>query len=245
MARLESDPIRGGSKDARRLTARLRGGSSIRAVLAFCVVAAAVVVAMLGGGVASAKVFTSQNQALREAFPDATRIERDSRIILSADRERIEAIIKEEPPSRVVVLHAAWKGDELLGYAHIDVHTVRTKPEAFMIVLTPEGVVRSVRVLAFHEPLDYLPTDRWYGQFGGKTREDRLRVGADVHGVVGATLSARAAAQGVRRMLAYWEVLLRPEQAAMVADEAAESESEDELAEAQPEIAAETGKATP
>jgi len=28
--------------------------------------------------------------------------------------------------------------------------------------------------------------------------------------VVGATLSARAAADGVRRMLAYWEVLLRP-----------------------------------
>jgi hypothetical protein len=79
-----------------------------------------------------------------------------------------------------------------------------------MIVLTPGGEVRSVRILAFHEPLDYLPTDRWYDQFVGKTREDALRVGRDVHGVVGATLSARAAADGVRRMLAYWEVLLRP-----------------------------------
>jgi hypothetical protein len=63
--------------------------------------------------------------------------------------------------------------------------------------------------LAFHEPLDYLPTDRWYGQFSGKTKADRLRVGGDVHGVVGATLSAQAAARGVRRMLAYWEVLLQ------------------------------------
>ena len=122
----------------------------------------------------------------------------------------IEAITKAPPPAKIIVLHVAWKNETLLGYAHIDVHNVRTQPEAFLIVLTPEGVVRSVRVLAFHEPLDYLPTDRWYRQFKGKTREDRLRIGSDVHGVVGATLSARAAAEGVRRMLAYWEVLLKP-----------------------------------
>jgi hypothetical protein len=65
-------------------------------------------------------------------------------------------------------------------------------------------------VLAFHEPLDYLPTGSWYDQFVGKSGQDGLRVGRDIHGVVGATLSARAAADGVRRMLAYWEVLLKP-----------------------------------
>ncbi len=126
---------------------------------------------------------------------------------------KLEALTGEDALPKIVVLHVAWKGGEVLGYAHIDVHNVRTKPEAFMIVLTPEGVVRSVRILAFHEPLDYLPTDRWYAQFEGKGREDRLRVGGDLHGVVGATLSARAAADGVRRMLAYWEVLLRPKTA--------------------------------
>ena len=159
---------------------------------------------------AEAKVFASQNQALREAFPDATRIERDSRILLKKDFARVKAITKDDKPPKVVVLHTAWEDDTLLGFAHIDVHNVRSKPEAFMIVLTPDGVVRSVRVLAFHEPLDYLPTDRWYAQFEGKRRDARLRVGGDVHGVVGATLSAQAAADGVRRMLAYYEVLLQP-----------------------------------
>ncbi len=160
---------------------------------------------------ATAKVFVSQNQALAEAFPQATRIERDSRILLADDLARITAITKDEKPARVVVLHTAWQDDRLLGYAHIDVHNVRTKPEAFMVVLDPDGTVRSVRILAFHEPLDYLPTERWYGQFAGTSDRDRLRVGNDIHGVVGATLSARAAARGVRRMLAYWEVLLKPQ----------------------------------
>lgn len=163
------------------------------------------------GDPASAKVFASQKQALAEAFPDATRVERQTHILQREELERIESIFGRELDSRIVVIHTAWRNGERIGYAHIDVHTVRTQPEAFLIVLEPGGRVRSVRILAFHEPLDYLPTDSWYGQLVGKTRDDTLRVGHDVHGVVGATLSARAAADGVRRMLAYWEVLLEPE----------------------------------
>ena len=169
---------------------------------------------LIPAGVVSAKVFASQQEALAEAFPNASRIDRRTVILRKKDAAKIAAITHEEVQAKVVVLHSAFKDDELLGYAHIDVHNVRTKPEALMIVLTPDGTVRSVRMLAFHEPLDYMPTDRWYAQFVGKTNQDGLRVGGDVHGVVGATLSARAAADGVRRMLAYWEVLLRPAEVA-------------------------------
>jgi Na+-translocating ferredoxin:NAD+ oxidoreductase RnfG subunit len=161
-------------------------------------------------GVASAKVFASQAQALAEAFPDASRIERRTVVLLKKDAAKIAELVGKELIAKVVVLHTGYRDGEVLGYAHIDVHNVRTQPEAFLIVLTPKGTVRSVRILAFHEPLDYLPTTRWYEQFAGKTADDSFRVGRDVHGVVGATLSARAAADSVRRMLAYWQVLLRP-----------------------------------
>ena len=176
-----------------------------------CLAASAAVIFFAAAVPVSAKVFAGQRQALEAAFPTATRIERDTKILLRRQTEAIEAITKQKAAAKVIVLHTAWENETLLGYAHIDVHNVRTQPEAFLVVLTPEGVVRSVRILAFHEPLDYLPTDGWYAQFEGKTREDRLRIGGDVHGVVGATLSARAASDGVRRMLAYYEVLLKVE----------------------------------
>jgi Na+-translocating ferredoxin:NAD+ oxidoreductase RnfG subunit len=170
-------------------------------------------IAILGfvpADVVSAKVFASQKEALAEAFPKASRIDRRTVLLRKAEAAKITAITHEKVRAKIVVLHTAYNDDELLGYAHIDVHNVRTKPEALMIVLTPAGSVRSVRMLAFHEPLDYLPTDRWYAQFVGKSNRDGLRVGRDIHGVVGATLSAHAAVDGVRRMLAYWEVLLQP-----------------------------------
>ena len=72
----------------------------------------------------------------------------------------------------------------------------------------PGGEVRSLRVLAFYEPLDYLPTKRWYRQFEAKSADAALRLGRDIHGVVGSTLSSRAATAGVRRALALHRVLL-------------------------------------
>lgn len=163
--------------------------------------------------IASATVFASQKAALAEAFPEATRIERETYVLKAADVERIEEIARAKIESRIVVLHTAYKEDVVLGYAHIDVHNVRTQPEALLVVLDASGMVRSVRILAFHEPLDYLPADRWYSQFEGQTGREPLRVGRDVHGVVGATLSARAAADSVRRMFAYREVLVSPAEA--------------------------------
>lgn len=178
---------------------------------ALVLVLVGVIPALAPAGRASSTVFESQNQALRDSFPQATRIERDTHVLRASEVEQLKSMLGGEVESKLVVIHTAFEGDQVVGYAHIDVHNVRTQPEAFMVVLSPEGIVRSVRILAFHEPLDYLPTDRWYTQFIGKSRADDLRVGRDIHGVVGATLSARAATEGVRRMIAYWEVLLRPD----------------------------------
>ena len=110
--------------------------------------------------------------------------------------------------SRLVRIYRGYRGKELLGYAFIDVHTVRTMPEAFLVVLSPSGEVRTLRVLAFHEPLEYMPSARWYQQFEQKNLSAPLRLGGDVHGIVGATLSARATTAGVRRALALYQVVV-------------------------------------
>ena len=166
---------------------------------------------MLQSSSADAKVFYSRQEALDLAFPEADRVEKRTFILTSEQVEQIEKRSRSSLDTKLATLYTGYKDGELMGYAHIDVHTVRTKPEGFMVVLDPEGRVRSLRVLAFHEPLDYLPTERWYSQFNGKSLAEPLRVGRDVHGVVGATLSARAATRGVRRALAYYDVLIRPE----------------------------------
>lgn len=159
--------------------------------------------------ICEAKVFLSQQEALEVAFPDCDEVRERTYILSAAQAAEIERIARSPLESRIFTLSSGWKQGKLVGHAFIEVHTVRTKAEAFIVVIDPGGTVGMVKMLAFHEPLDYLPTDRWFDQFDGKTLEDGMRVGRDVHGVVGATLSTRAISQGVRRALAIHRVLVR------------------------------------
>ncbi len=160
---------------------------------------------------AGAKVFHSREEALTLAFPEAERVESKTYVLRPDQVQRIQSISRAELETKLVKLYTGWKDGQVLGYAVIDIHNVRTLPEAFMVVLTPSGHVRSLRLLAFHEPLDYMPGERWYAQFAEKTAAEPLRLGRDVHGIVGATLSARATTRGVRRALAFYEVLVQSE----------------------------------
>ena len=169
---------------------------------------AALLALVAGAAAARAEVFHSQKEAIELAFPDADRVELETHVLTDEQAKRVEELSRAPVETRIVRIWRGIRGGEVQGYAMIELHTVRTHPEAFLVVLSPEGSVRSLRVLAFHEPLEYMPTGRWYEQFGGKSLDDALRVGGDVHGIVGATLSAQATARGVRRALALHRVLV-------------------------------------
>jgi hypothetical protein len=157
---------------------------------------------------AAAEVFLSQREALALAFPGADRIERKSVVLDAAQAAAVEQLSGAPLESKLVTLHQGFRGGELLGYALIDVHTVRTLPEAFMVVLTPEGRVASLRMLAFYEPSEYKPPDRFLAQFDAHALEPELRLGGAIHGIAGSSLSARAVTTGVRRSLALYQVLV-------------------------------------
>jgi hypothetical protein len=157
---------------------------------------------------AAGEVFLSQREALALAFPGADRVEKKSVLLDDAQAEIVAKLSGAPLESRLVTLHQGFRGDTLLGYALIDVHTVRTLPEAFLVVLTPEGRVAGLRMLAFYEPSEYRPPERFLDQFDARTLEPELRLGGAIHGIAGSSLSARAVTTGVRRSLALYQVLV-------------------------------------
>jgi hypothetical protein len=165
-------------------------------------------------GAASAKVFLSKTEALEFAFPGADRVESRS-VLLDAEQARaIESMSQAKLETKIVTLHTGWKDGVVQGYAFIDTQVVRTLPEACLIVLSPEGSVRSLRVLAFYEPEDYLPTERWLGQFQGHGLTNELALQRGIQGIAGATLSAGAITSGVRRALAFYSLVIVPQKIA-------------------------------
>ena len=181
-------------------------GSVAAARLLF--VALAALPSWLAPNDAGAKVFYAREEMLQLAFPDADQVEPRDFLLTKEQHDKIEDLAREKLESDLMTIYVGRRAGQVLGYAIVDTHIVRTLPETFLVVLSPEGVVSATHMLAFYEPLEYLPNERWFRQFPGRTLTSKLRVGDEIAAISGSTLSSRAVTAGVRRALAAYTVLI-------------------------------------
>jgi len=154
-----------------------------------------------------AREFKDPSQALKEIFPNA-QIEVKNLVLTKEQVERIEKLSNTKLGTRLVSWYVAKRGGSIVGYAYVDTHIVRTHPEVVLYTITPEGKIDVVEVLAFNEPLEYMPDENWLKLFKGKElKEGSLRLRRDIPNMTGATLTARAITDSARKVLAMWQVL--------------------------------------
>jgi len=159
---------------------------------------------------ARAEVFHAKDEALALAFPEATAVTPRHAFLTEAQVRAVRERAGVDLESRLFSYYVGRRHEDVLGYAVIDTHTVRTLPETFLAVLTPDGKVSQVILLAFYEPKEYMPPARWLDQFTGRRVEGAWRLGRDLHGLSGATLTARAVPQALHKILVLYEVAIRP-----------------------------------
>lgn len=162
--------------------------------------------AAVAAGPLRAKVFLTVDEALHLVFRDCS-VERQTVFLTGEQRARVRQLAGGEIKSALVNPYHATRDGKDAGTAYFDAHVVRTLPETLMVVIDPQGKVARVEVLAFAEPEDYLPPGRWYGQFVGQGLSDDLALGHHIRSVTGASLTARATTEAVRRVLALHQVL--------------------------------------
>lgn len=154
----------------------------------------------------SGKVYFTKDEALKKAFPETLSIDRHNLFLKESDIREIESRSGAKVASKLFTYYTAIGGKGVLGYAVIESHVVRTKPEVYMAVIRPNGEIESVEILAFYEPEEYLPPARWLTQFKGKRLNERLWIKRDIQGITGATLSAYGLTKEVRKVLAIFEI---------------------------------------
>ncbi len=154
------------------------------------------------------EVFYSKEEALKLAFGDGASVEMLSLFPTEEQVVRIETLAKVKLESKLFSFYVGKKQGNIIGYAAIESHNVRTKPETLLVVIDPDGNLRQVVTLAFHEPPEYQPPERWFAQFVNRRLED-LSFDKDIQGVAGATLSTRATLSSVRKVLAVFQVMLK------------------------------------
>ncbi|MBD3867037.1 MAG: FMN-binding protein [Acidobacteria bacterium] len=165
--------------------------------------------AALGGSTAEARVFITREQALQRTLGDHAEFRRESIFPTSEQVARARTLagkgveIREAPLTR----YTAWTEGRLLGTAYLDTHLVRTLPQTVLVFVEPSGELRTIEILSFGEPEEYLPRDNWLRQFDGRNLDDGLAIGGKIHSMTGATLSAHAVTDAARRALAMHQIL--------------------------------------
>ncbi|UCF20374.1 MAG: FMN-binding protein [Gemmatimonadota bacterium] len=156
-----------------------------------------------------AQIRLTQQEALRLAFPEPAVIERRTAFLSESEIEmaRSHAGDGVAIERRVVTYYVGSAGGSPLGVAYFDAHRVRTLNEVLLIVVNTASRIDRIEVLRFAEPPEYEPPEGWLAQFEDRNLTPALSLKSSIAGITGATLTAQAVTQAVRRTLALHAVI--------------------------------------
>ena len=145
--------------------------------------------------IAQAQALMLPGQALKPSPISLTDEQRDALLDRSGVHEAFD-------PSRI------WRAADGSWFV-VDEVVGKHEKITYAVTLDPHGAVKDVEILQYHETYGYeVRNADWRKQFVGKTAHDPLKLGDDIHNVSGATLSCKHVTQGVKRVLALYDLVL-------------------------------------
>jgi FMN-binding domain len=166
--------------------------------------------------VAVATEYLSVEGAQKALFPQADRFTEMVLALSPTQRERVAALAGPQPPHRSLRAWRALHGEELLGFLFIDEVIGKEDFITYAIAIDARGRLSAPEVLAYRESHGgEIRGEAWRRQFAGRQGLDQVRVQTDIKNIAGATLSCEHVTEGVRWMMALWQVALQPAPAAL------------------------------
>lgn len=163
---------------------------------------------------ASSLAFATQyltvEQAQHELFPDATAF-RDASLRLTSEQMRAVEQLSGLPARSVGWrVYAAYRGDAPLGYIVLDDVIGKFELISYAVALNPDASVKQIEILAYRESHGFeIRSPAWRRQFAGKTAQAGLAIGEGIANISGATLSCSHVTDGVRRIAAIAQLVLK------------------------------------
>ena len=154
-----------------------------------------------------AQGIATKEAAFKMYFADAA-IERKTVFLTDDQVKAIQNESKAKVESKLLPYYVARRHGKIIGYAFIETRIMRTMPATFMIVFKPDRIIRAVELLAFTEPDDYKPSERWFAQFKDRAASSGLWFKRDIQNISGATISAQAITDAVRRVAATFKLAI-------------------------------------
>jgi FMN-binding domain len=154
--------------------------------------------------------YLSIEAAQRVLFPHADHFIEVVLTLSPAQHQQVSALAGPQPPHRSLRAWRAMQGDAPLGYVLVDEVIGKEDFITYAAGIDADGRLGALEVLAYRESHGgEIRTEAWRRQFAGRAGLGQLRVQTDIKNIAGATLSCEHVTEGVRWLMALWQVALK------------------------------------
>ncbi|QSZ41877.1 FMN-binding protein [Sulfurimonas aquatica] len=156
----------------------------------------------------SAKVLISPLDAMKDVYGQDSKVVKKNIMLSKSKFESIQKSAEVKLSTKIYRIFTATKDDKVLGYGVLVNNKVRSK-NAVVLYFISEDILKSIEVIAFNEPQEYIPTKTWNDQFRNIDTDNMLLLNRDIPTITGATLSARSITDSSRVAFSIYNELLK------------------------------------
>jgi len=157
----------------------------------------------------SAKMLISPKDAMEQNYGAKSKIVEESIVLSASEANKIQEDAQVKLDSKIFKFFKAVQDNKTLGYGVLINRKIRTKNGVVLYLISSESVLKGIEVIAFNEPMEYVPSKKWISQFQSVDTKAPLFLSKDIPTITGATLSAKSFVEGSRLAFAFYNEVLK------------------------------------
>jgi Na+-translocating ferredoxin:NAD+ oxidoreductase RnfG subunit len=157
----------------------------------------------------SAKMLVSPIDAMKQSYGVDSKIIEESIILSGAEAKKVQDASQVKLGTKIFKVFKAVEDSKTLGYGVLINRKIRSKNGVVLYMISPESVLKGIEVIAFNEPMEYVPSKKWISQFENVDTKTPLALSKDIPTITGATLSAKSFVDGSRVAFSIYNELLK------------------------------------
>lgn len=159
---------------------------------------------------AYAMQYQTVGQAQKAMFPEAVQFVRSDVMMTSEIRQQIEKLSGVRVRNTLQQVWRAEAGSKILGWFVLDEVIGKHEFITYAVALLPDGAVKSIDILEYRETHgSEIKNEKWRAQYIGKKNGDAFKLDEDIKNISGATLSCKNISNGVKRIVATVQVVMK------------------------------------
>jgi hypothetical protein len=157
----------------------------------------------------SAKMLISPIDAMHQNYGAKSKISEENILLTANQAQEIEKSAHAKLESKNFKVFKAAQDNKILGYGILISKKIRSKNGVVLYLVSSESVLKGIEVIAFNEPLEYIPSKTWSSQFENVSTDAPLTLNKNIPTITGATLSAKSFVDGSRVAFAFYNEVLK------------------------------------